>query len=288
MACPRCQKVTSDNDYIICRGYCGASFHTFCAKVDQPALETLKQYDQNIFWMCDDCASLFSNGHFRNLASRCGVDHASPNTDAINSLKDDLEKLNQAVKSLTAKVDSQPKTPAGSLKFQYNDVLKTPFSSKRRRISENSTPQVVTRPVNNRGTSKTLCESVKTVQLKDDLFWIYLSAFDPSTTDDEIVEFVRKCLNISIEQPIPKVVKLVSKVRDVSTMRFVSFKVGVAKSLSEIALCADSWPENIYFREFENRPKNVPPIVKINMNPNPPAKDVETTSAVPLDQQSQQ
>lgn len=139
MACPRCQKVTSEKDHITCRGYCGESFHAFCVNVDQPAVETLKQHVNNVFWMCDGCAALFASGHFRNLAMRYddGQQKASNESEAINSLKDGLARLNDAVNSLSAKVDCQPKTPVDSLKFRYNDVLKTTYSPKRRRVSEN-------------------------------------------------------------------------------------------------------------------------------------------------------
>lgn len=267
MACPRCQKVVSDSDRIVCRGYCGASFHTFCANVDIQVLDLLGLNERNIFWMCDGCADLFSNGHFRSLTTRGdGNPRSSNDPETINSLKDDISKLSDAVATLSAKVDSQPKTPIAPAGFRFNDVVNKASTPKRRRTESTA------RPAKNRGTNKAMGESIKTVQLNDDLLWIYLSAFDPTTTEQEVLEFVRNCLNLNSDQK-PKVVKLVPKGRDISTMRFVSFKVGVSKELKDTALCADSWPDNIYFREFEDRTKNVARIINRSKDQATPAPD---------------
>ena len=63
-------------------------------------------------------------------------------------------------------------------------------------------------------------------------------------------------------------VKLVPKGIDLSTLRFVSFKIGVSYELKEIALTRDTWPENVFFREFEdNRTKNFTRVVRLNLKP---------------------
>lgn len=61
----------------------------------------------------------------------------------------------------------------------------------------------------------------------------------------------------------PKVVKLVPKDKDPATLNFVTFKVGMKLSLKTSALSKETWPENIYFREFENQPKNQRKIVRV-------------------------
>lgn len=46
--------------------------------------------------------------------------------------------------------------------------------------------------------------------------------------------------------------KLVKKDADLSSMRFISFKIGVDEKCREEALSADTWPDGFYFREFVN------------------------------------
>lgn len=108
MACTTCSKVVNDSDRIICRGYCGNSFHMICVRMEYDIRDVLGANARNIFWMCDDCADMFSNDHFRRLSSRC--DNA-PDESSLKSLKDEIAGLRDSVKALSAKVDSKPITP---------------------------------------------------------------------------------------------------------------------------------------------------------------------------------
>lgn len=108
-----------------------------------------------------------------------------------------------------------------------------------------------------------MSELVKTVPTKEDLFWIYLSAFHPSTTEEEIVKLTRDCLNLAVNDGC-KAIKLIPKGKNLADLNFVSFKVGVGYQFQDAALSCDSWPENVLFREFENLRKNDRRIVRIN------------------------
>ncbi|XP_055622381.1 uncharacterized protein LOC129765949 [Toxorhynchites rutilus septentrionalis] len=48
------------------------------------------------------------------------------------------------------------------------------------------------------------------------------------------------------------VFKLIAKDKDISTLSFVSFKVGLDPSLKTKALDSETWPEGVLFREFED------------------------------------
>lgn len=256
MACTRCQKVVQDSDRITCRGYCGCSFHTFCAQVDQPLLETLGEHARNVFWMCDDCADLFSSDHFRSIIKRSSAQ--SVDETSINSLKEDIVKLSDAVSSLSAKVDAKPLTPM--TKPVWRNVNWTNSPTPKRKRDDDSTVKI---PII-RGTKPT-CPLVKAVQKDDadECVWIYLSAFHPSTSEAEIATLTKDCLNMEMDAQ-PKVVKLIPKGRDISSLSFVSFKIGVNIALKDVALSSSSWPENVCFREFENHPKNERQVVSIN------------------------
>lgn len=250
MACTSCKKVVSDSDRITCRGYCGNSFHFICVRVDYSLHEALGTHCRNVFWMCDDCADVFSNDHFRKITSRCSADNL-PDEVALTSLKDDIAGLKEMVNVLSAKVDSKPPVPVLNPSWQRilgsNPVGNSP---KRKREDDELTRKVPTI----QGT-KSACDAVKTVPPREDLLWIYLSAFDPSTSDDDIATLTINCMNLESEVK-PKVVRLVPKDKDPATLSFVTFKVGVNKDLKDVALAKETWPENVYFREFENYSKN--------------------------------
>lgn len=257
MACKRCQKAVSDSatDVIFCRGYCGQSFHVFCANVDLPLLNTLKENCRNVFWMCDECADLFSNDHFRHVSSRCAVQSATEG-DAIKPLKDDIAKLTDAINTLSAKVNTKPPTtPLLGDRPSFNRL----FANTPKRARYDLEPPATS---STRGT-KAMCDLVKTVPTGDDRVWIYLSAFHPSTTEDEIIKLVQKCLNLETQHEC-KVTKLIPKGKNLADLNFVSFKVGINQTFRDASLSCDTWPENVLFREFEDYRRSDRRIVRIS------------------------
>ncbi|XP_065082563.1 uncharacterized protein LOC135704952 [Ochlerotatus camptorhynchus] len=227
-----------------------------CAKVDLELLDQLGLYEKNVFWMCDHCAALFSNGHFRNIVSR-DVNQTSVAPNAVDSMKEDIEKLNSAVIALAAKVES--KIPVSSTpRWPKNDRFDSGRGTPKRRRTSFSTDD---KPI--LCGKKAPIDSVRTVDLNDDLVWVYLSAFHPTTTNDEISFLVSKCLCLETDEK-PRVAKLVPRGKDPSTLNYVSFKVGVNQNKRDVALSCDSWPEGIQFREFDDsRSKKVTKITRI-------------------------
>lgn len=261
MACKCCQKVISNSDRIVCRGFCGESFHAICVRVDCSLKDVLGLNERNVYWMCDTCSELFTNDHFRSILNRHDTDTAGiPNS--ISSIQNDIMKLNSTVTALAAKIDSKPRTP-----FRFNsngsrldDGQRNPSENtpKRRRGENGAT--VSSKP--SCGT-KVSCSSIKMVKTSKDLFWIHLSAFHPTTTEEEISGLVRECLQLD-EDRKPKVIKLIPKGRDPATLNFISFKVGVGSELKQEALSCETWPQDVLFREFEDdRAKNVSRIIRV-------------------------
>lgn len=256
MACKKCNKHVNGSDQIVCRGFCGAVFHVICANVDLPLLDLLGEYERNVFWMCNGCADLFSNEHFKSIAQRNSNNAVASDTD-MKAMKVHIEKLSCAINSLSAKVDSKLKVPVAGSPMPWGtpkDLV--PNTPKRRRGNSGNSVEPLKNASGTRGTKPSV-GSVNAVSLSDDLFWIYLSAFHPKTSEDEIAALVQDCLGLNADTK-PKVVKLVPRGTDLSTWRFVSFKVGVRRDLKTVALSSDSWPDNVLFREFEdNQAKNV-------------------------------
>lgn len=265
MACQRCQKKVSNSDRIVCQGYCGASFHTVCVNVDEPLREQLGLCGSNVFWMCNGCAELFTNTHFRSMM--LNFDEKSTTLPAaIQSMQAEIEKLHSALQTLSEKVDAKPNAPTPFATpnpwpnvFRPNVNTNTP---KRFRNNNGNSVNVINGS-NQTGTKSAI--GIRTVHLEklpvDDPTWIYLSAFHPSTSESQIASLVTECLDMP-SNISPKVIKLVPKGRDPTMLNFVSFKIGIHEQFKEKALSCESWPENIRFRIFEdNRAKNGPKIV---------------------------
>lgn len=265
MNCGRCQKNVIDAERIMCRGFCGATFHTICVEVDMPLLEQLRPHQRNVFWMCDKCAELFSNGHFRNLTNRCDATNADLR-DTINDMKADIAKLNTAIGTLARRSEVIPSSPLLSPANPWRLAVRNKSlvnSAKRQRGNDGLTVTSDQKPESIKGT-RVSNGSIQTVKRNaEQLVCRYLSAFHPHTTVDQIAALARECVGLSDKDDI-KVTKLVSKNADTSNMSFVSFKVGFEAQHKPTALSPDTWPDDISFREFVNYgQKNMPNIVKL-------------------------
>lgn len=245
MVCQKCKKTVSESDGIFCRGYCGAVFHAICVKIDSSMKDMLGIHEKNVFWMCDSCAELFANDQFRTISKehRC---QSAALPAAMEAMKSDIVEIHSAINALSAKVESIPRTPVSTFLSGQNGPTWNRNTPKRLRTSDGTPAKPTVH-----GT-RSLVGSVKTVSLDAELVWVYLSAFETCTTENDIATLASDCLALDPNCK-PKVVKLVPKGKDLSALNFVSFKIGVPKHLRTAALACETWPEGIQFREFENR-----------------------------------
>lgn len=84
-------------------------------------------------------------------------------------------------------------------------------------------------------------------------FWLYMTGLNPLITDSDVQKIVSRCLNMSDGA---EVTRLVPKGKDVTTLTFVSYKIGLDPDLKELALEPSSWPVGIRLREFVDFSKN--------------------------------
>lgn len=102
------------------------------------------------------------------------------------------------------------------------------------------------------------------VPSKQPKFYLYLSRIAPEVSVEQVTALVKKRLDADDIL----VTRLVAKGRDVSTLSFVSFKVGMNPEHKIKALSTSTWPKGIVFREFSGdsssgnfwRPKPSSPI----------------------------
>lgn len=236
MPCKQCNKKVANSDRIVCRGFCGAYFHVICAKVDTPLHDQLVINEKNVFWMCNECAVLFSNGHFRNIVGR----YDDANADVIQSMKVDIAKLHTAVAALSEKVT--PSTPA----WPHQE---RPLLGAKRRLQSTSNPKP-NLPQSLQG-KKVLSAPVPVIPNNPpiDKCWIWLASFPPRVTEADICAMVKECLSCDDDDFI-EARALIKKGVDIASLRSVNFKVGVDKKYRQTSLDVNTWPEGVSFREF--------------------------------------
>ena len=238
--CNKCSEAITGIDFVVCRGYCEGVFHmSACSGVTRAMQSYLTAQRKNLFWMCDGCADLFENAHFRAISSR--IDEKSPLTSlvsAITDLRTEIKQLNVQPNNNTASIAS-PRWPA----------IDERRGIKRPRLYEAN----VRASDSCRVGSKKPQESVASVPIckndEDKRFWLNLSKICPDVTVEAVCAMTKANLNIETD---PIVVKLVPKGKALESLSFVSFKIGLDSVLKQKALDPETWPEGLMFREFEN------------------------------------
>lgn len=239
--CAKCSDAINGIDYVVCRGYCGATFYlnNCSGGVTRAMLSYFTTHRKNLFWMCDNCADLFENAHFRAISTR--ADEQSP----LSTLTTAISELRNEIKQINAKPSPQLLTPNNNA-WPSLDWRRP---SKRLRNHDTATRASETCLVG----SKQPLADVVSVPICDDnrdqKFWLYLSRIRPDVANDAVCAMVKANLALDAN---PEVVKLVAKEKDINTLSFVSFKIGLDPSLKTKALNPNTWPEGLLFREFED------------------------------------
>lgn len=207
-----------------------------CSGVTRALTSYFTSHKRNLFWMCDKCADLFSNSHFRVVASK--ADELSP----LNSLTMAITELRTEIKQLNSKPAVQLTPATGNV---WPPIEQRRGNKRARELEVRTNSQM--------GSKQTAAENVLTVPTSGDpmglKFWLYLSRIRPDATNDAVSALVKDSLEMDVN---PEVVKLVPKDKDTSTLSFISFKIGLDPSLQAKALDSTTWPEGLLFREFED------------------------------------
>lgn len=189
--------------------------------------------------MCDECAELFRNSHFRSLTM--------PSTESgpIGSLTNAITELRNEIQQMTVRHPA-PSTPVSWKKWPK---VGQRIAFKRQREEEGEARASEACQVGCKRPADDVVVVPTTKDQREHKFWLYLSRIQPDVANEAVAAMVKANLETT-DNPI--VVKLVPKGKDVSTLSFVSFKIGIDKGLKSKALDPATWPEGILFREFEN------------------------------------
>ena len=250
--CFKCANDLDDN-YVSCQGFCGATFHPECSSTNVEFLAEVIRQPQ-CMWFCASCTKLMADLRFRKSvraafdAGRASVTDSE--TGVIEQLKAELltELKTEIRASFTALLNSNSFTPVSS-RPPLN-----PVAAQGRRLMLHPDPIKPPKPILIEGAGSPISPSigVKTVSQRPIKFWLYLSRISPEVTAEQICALGTKCLGTTDIEAY----RLVAKGRDVSTLSFVSFKVGFSTELKNKALAPSTWPQGIQFREFIDQRAN--------------------------------
>lgn len=245
--CYSCAVEVNEDDAIVCNGSCKAIFHLKCVKLSAATRDTVNNCAQ-LFWMCNACTKMMKNANFRQaISSTNSAIEASydAHNKVLTELRAEIEQNTSKINSILEQFPTVPPAPRKVLGSTQRKAFPLDSSRKRPRIDDEPRKEAVagTRP-----TDPAVIVPLAVRSERADLFWMYLSGFDPKATEDDIRQLVQSNLNTNETVDVRK---LVPKGRNLDELTFVSFKVGVVPSLQDAALSSASWQKGITFREFD-------------------------------------
>ncbi|XP_058817072.1 uncharacterized protein LOC131695119 [Topomyia yanbarensis] len=244
-SCKSCDSPVNGIEKIACRGHCGSIFHRTCIPgMQRSALDLLSSFNNNLYWLCDDCARCFNEWVQQSVS-------AAP---IVNTKKlcEAVDNLNTVVSNLSSRIENHFPANYGSVTQRGLFVKRLPEDppTPKRRRENNAKIRATAAAVCG---TRAIQREIRTVADEREQFWVYLSRLDPSHTVEEIVAMTQECLGTS---DAPKAVLLVKKDTDLTKLNFVSFRVELPSELKDTALKASTWPTGVLVREFNfDQPK---------------------------------
>lgn len=234
-----------------CQGFCKGIFHPRCCGVAADVFEEVMRNNQ-LFWFCPSCATLMKDMRLRNTARAAyevGQGHAlNSHSDIMTNLKTEImDELKAEIRNNFAKlINSSSCTPKSSKRVGIDPR----FTRSRRLFSTAANPVSKNQPPLLLGTGSTPSPSIEigTVPPNQPKFWLYLSRIAKDVSADQVCALAKKRLGTDDVQ----VVRLVAKGRDINTLSFVSFKIGMSLELKFKALSTSTWPKGVVYRECTN------------------------------------
>ena len=80
--------------------------------------------------------------------------------------------------------------------------------------------------------------------------YLYATNFAPTTSKTALEEFIRSRLELEPDDSRIECWALIRKDRDLSTLRFISFKVAVEESLYDKLIVPEMWPADAAVQQF--------------------------------------
>lgn len=236
-----------------CQGFCKAIFHPRCCAVAADVFEEVMRNNQ-LFWFCPSCTALMKDMRLRNTARAAyevGQGHAlNSHSDIMKNLKTEImDELKAEIRTNFAKlINSSTCTPKSSKRVGVDPRFtrsRRLFSTVAKSIPNQQPPLLL-----GAGSTPSPSLDIVTMPPNQPKFWLYLSRIARDVSVNQICALAKKRLGTDDVQ----VIRLVGKGRDMSTLSFISFKIGMNMEMKSKALSTSTWPKGVVYREFtDNR-----------------------------------
>lgn len=233
---------------VSCNGFCKAAFHPKCSGISTVISDEMVKNKQ-LHWMCKSCSKLMDDMRFRSSvlsAYEAGQEHVlTAHSEIVENMKSSIlsELKNEIRSNFTALINSNTLTPRSSTR-----PITAMKSIRSRRLF-----QKVDQPVKNDlmcGTGSSLSPSFGNIAapVPKEKFWLYISRIARDVSVDQIRQLTMDRLGTDDVE----VVRLVANGKNINTLTFISFKIGLNPDLKANALSTSTWPKGILFREFKD------------------------------------
>lgn len=234
---------------VVCGGFCKATFHFSCAKLTDTLYKEIIG-NPAIFWMCKACRDIMGNARFKNALTSmdaANVEMTDGYQKMVQELKTDIKETLIAELKLEIQGGFNKLSPAIHSplprRFQFGN-RPTP---KRYRDEDSERPERPTKIFRGTGLLPN-GESHVAAERTESRFWLYLTKISPDVSEADIQNLAMD--RLQTDDVVAK--SLIPKGRPLSTLTFMSFKVGVKQDLKSKALDPSTWPQGIEYREFED------------------------------------
>nr|XP_029728522.1 uncharacterized protein LOC115266430 [Aedes albopictus] len=240
-----------DDVKVVCRGICKAVFHPGCCGISAEVFEEVMKNPQ-VFWYCPSCTSLMEDMRVRNIICAAYETGQSQALNSHSGIMQDLKseimvELKEEIRTSFARwINSSSFTPKSFKRVGINPRL-----TRSRRLFSAADDGVPKRPqplLLGTGSTPSPSMDIITVPPAQPKFWLYLSRIARDVTADQICALAKKRLGSDDVQ----VTRLVAKGKDVNTLSFISFKIGMNMELKTKALSTSTWPRGVLYREFSD------------------------------------
>lgn len=251
---------SSESNLMVTCFACEKHFHGFsCIGLSKAQLKTIKEV-KGVLWNCEHCSISTFNKFVCHKLSEISNKQPVNDQDAIlnrlDILTSEMEKLKKNVDSLST---SDLDIPIGGKRSRTGQPR--PMTP-RVQGTRFEWPKMLTSDDNQAISGTNVDSTLKAVEVP---IFVHVSRFNTSTTEDELKSWISGKLALADDQSI-KCWRLIPKGRELSTLEFVSFKIGVSKELKEKIMDPSVWPTGITVRPFEQRAflqRNYPTIQSI-------------------------
>lgn len=254
---------------------CNTECHNTCYGITKTIIRATKEVP-NILFMCDECLAKkwVATDSLNNNATQNEIEQSTFNKDNASIFKA-IGELKSMVIEIQGKMNRAEKPSYRSILTGDFGSVGSQGGSKRKRFGGNvnfgdgnfSTPTGRTKTTI---TGSNVNENeLLAVEIRKSIF---VSQLNPSTSEESIVKYVKRCLNDTDNKLKIQAVALVPKEKNRNELNFISFKINIPESSFEAVLKPELWPQGVVVREFvidnnrRHRPSGffLPPTPRVN------------------------